>query len=64
MFCVLAVADGMVLLSLSKNGLDMLIRLCYQYSCKWRFEYVPVKCSVLVLMRPSLRTIDIKGNGD
>ena len=62
--CVLAAADDIVLLYLSKYGLEMLIRLCYQYSCKWRFEYVPVKCSVLVLMRPSLRTIDIKGNGD
>ena len=46
--CVLAVADDMVLLSLSKNGLDMLMRICYQYSCKWRFDCVPVKCSVLV----------------
>ena len=50
MLCVLAVADGMLLLSLSKSGLDMLMRLC--------------SCSLLVLMRPSLRTIDIKGNGD
>ena len=38
----------MVLLSLSKNGLEMLMRICHQYSCKWRFDYVPVKCSVLV----------------
>ena len=46
--CVLAVADDMMLLSLSKNGRDMLMRICYQYSCKWRFDYVPVKCSVFV----------------
>ena len=46
--CLLAVVDDMMLLSLSKNGLDMLMRICYQYSCKWRFDYVPVKCSVLV----------------
>ena len=35
---------------LSKNGLAMLMNIviCYNYSCKLRFEYVPVKCSLLV----------------
>ena len=45
---VLAIADDMVLLFLSKSGLDMLMRIFYQYSCKWRSDHVPIKCSVLV----------------
>ena len=46
--CALTAADDMVLLSLSKSGLDMLLAICYRYSCKWRYKYVPIKCSVLV----------------
>ena len=30
----LTVADDMLLLSLSKAGLDKLLAICYQYSCK------------------------------
>ena len=37
----------MLLLSLSKAGLDKLLAICYQYSCKWRYDYVPLKCSVI-----------------
>ena len=44
----LTVADDMLLLSLSKAGLDKLLVICYQYSCKWRYDYVPIKCSVIV----------------
>ena len=44
----LTVADDMLLLALSKAGLDKLLVICYQYSCKWRYDYVPIKCSVIV----------------
>ncbi|MEW8150680.1 MAG: reverse transcriptase family protein [Candidatus Thiodiazotropha endolucinida] len=43
-----AVADDMLLLSLSKFGLDQMIRICYNSSCKWRYEYQPPKCTVVV----------------
>ena len=33
--------DDMLLLSLSKNGLDTLLAICYQYSCKWRYDVCP-----------------------
>ena len=44
----LTVADDMLLLALFKAGLDKLLVICYQYSCKWRYDYVPIKCSVIV----------------
>ena len=46
--CSPTVADDMLLSSLSKKGLDELMTICYRYSCKWRFEYQPSKCSVIV----------------
>ena len=46
--CSPTVADDMLLSSLSKKGLDELMAICYRYSCKWRFEYQPSKCSVIV----------------
>ena len=44
----ITVAEDMYLLSLSKAGLDKLLAICYQYFCKCRYEYVPIKCSVIV----------------
>ena len=38
----------MVLLALSVSGLALLLCICYAYSCKWRYEYSPNKCSVIV----------------
>lgn len=43
-----AVADDMLLMSFSKVGLDRMIKICYNYSCKWHYEYQPHKCSVVV----------------
>ena len=42
------VADDMVLVSLSKSGMDSMIEMCWQYSLKWRYFYNPDKCKVLV----------------
>ena len=38
----------MLLLSLSMDGLDKLLTIRYQYSCKWRYDYVPLKYSGIV----------------
>lgn len=42
------VADDMVLVSYSKNGLQTMIDMCYMYSCKWRYKYNSSKCKVIV----------------
>ena len=38
----------MLLASLSKRGLDELMQICYVNSCKWHYEYAPIKCCVIV----------------
>ena len=42
------VCDDMLLASLSKKGLQELIQICFLNSCKWHFEYMPIKCCVVV----------------
>ena len=44
----LAVADDKLALSLSKHGMDTLIKMCYMHSSKWRYELQPPKCVVIV----------------
>ena len=46
--CAPTVADDMLLMSLSKVGLDVLMEICFRYSCKWRYQYGPPKSSVIV----------------
>lgn len=47
-FAAPTVCDDMLLLALSKFSLDKLMSICYRYACKWRYEYSPVKSSVIV----------------
>ena len=49
------VADDMVLISLSMNGLQQMLNLCHAYACKWRFEYNPLKCGVIVFNEMSTK---------
>ena len=42
------VADDMVLVSFSKHGLDRMLNTCHTYAMKWRYEYNPSKCAVIV----------------
>ncbi len=46
--CCPTVADDMVLASLSKQGLDAMMQMCYEYSIKWRYVYNPGKSAVIV----------------
>ena len=46
--CAPTVADDMLLLSLSIKSLQNMIDICYNYSCRWRFQYNPSKCAVIV----------------
>ena len=41
------IADDMLLLSLSKVGLNKMLDICNTYSSMWRFEYNPSKCNVV-----------------
>ena len=41
-------ADDMVLLSLSKDGLQELMNICYRYSCAHRYSYNANKSAVIV----------------
>ena len=43
-----AVADDKLVLSLSKQGMDRMIKICYNHSGKWRYELQPPKCVVIV----------------
>ncbi|MCG8048280.1 MAG: reverse transcriptase family protein, partial [Candidatus Thiodiazotropha endolucinida] len=47
-FVAPTVCDDMVLLALSKLGLDTLMDICFRYACKWRYEYSPAKSSIIV----------------
>ena len=38
----------MLLMSLSKLGLHQMLNICFNNSCKWRIEYQPPKCTVVV----------------
>ena len=46
--CAQTVADDMLLMALSKLGLDALMRICFSNGCKWRFLYGPLKHNVVV----------------
>ena len=41
-------ADDMVLLSLSKDGLQELMNICYKYGCSYRYSYNANKSAVIV----------------
>lgn len=41
-------ADDVVLMSLTKSGLDELMEISYRHSCQWRYKLNPQKCVVMV----------------
>ena len=43
-----AAADDKLLLSLSKLGIDIMLNICKNHSGKWRYEFQPPKCIVVV----------------
>ena len=52
--CSPTVADDMVLVSLSKQGMNEMLDICWKYSQKWRYFYNAAKCKVVVFNdRPS-----------
>ncbi|MEW8545933.1 MAG: reverse transcriptase family protein, partial [Candidatus Thiodiazotropha sp.] len=51
------VADDMMLISLTRYGLQELMNICYRYSQLWRYSYNALKCAVLVFneSKPAFR---------
>ncbi len=43
----IAFADDIALMSNSVEGLQTLVRIAYEYSKKWRFQFNPSKCSIV-----------------
>ncbi len=46
--CV-AFADDVTLIATCKNDLQLLLDMAYRYSVRWRFEFNPQKCSMLII---------------
>ncbi len=55
--CCPTVADDMVLASLSKQGLDAMMQMCYEYSIKWRYVYNPGKSAKVIVFSESANTL-------
>ena len=53
-------ADDMTLLSLTKSGLDKMIKICYDYSCKWGYEYNASKSAIIVCHEKKIIQSNIK----
>ena len=42
------VADDMLLVSFSVQGLNAMLNICDKYSKQWQYQYNPSKCAVVV----------------
>jgi len=58
--CAPTQADVVVLLSLTKDGLNELLNICYTYAHKWRYRYNARKCVVLVQSKNIRQSRDIQ----
>ena len=47
-FCSPAFADDLTVLALSKEGLQAMLHIIHKHSYKWRFDFNPKKCSIMV----------------
>ena len=50
-----AVADDLLVASLSRSGLNGLMRICFIYACLWRFLHAALKSAVVVLNEKRLK---------
>ena len=48
-----AFADDVALIATSTNAMQALLDKAYDFSCDWRYEYNPMKCTVVVYGRDS-----------
>ena len=47
--CAPTQADDIVLLSLSRQGIEAMLTICSNYTSKWRYSYNPTKSAVMVM---------------
>ena len=41
-------ADDISLVSMSKHNMQTMFKIAYNYSCKWRFQFSPEKCKIII----------------
>ncbi len=56
--CAPTQADDITLLSVTRNGLQALMDICYTYSCKWRFKF-SVKKSTVVVFNENMKSYEL-----
>ena len=56
----MAFADDITILASCKVDLQDMINIAYRYSCRWRFEFNPVKCIVLTFSKTGKQSISVK----
>jgi len=42
-------ADDIVLVTMSRNNLGALLKICSEYANKWRYSYNPAKCATMIM---------------
>jgi exonuclease III len=55
-------ADDLAILALNKVSMQQMIDIAYRYSCKWRFEFNPKKCAVLIFGNHAVQVPFVLGN--
>ena len=41
-------ADDLAIVTIDRTAMQALIDIAYEYSCKWRFEFSPSKCAIMM----------------
>ena len=41
-------ADDLAFITIDRHHMQLLVNMAYAYSCKWRFDFSPSKCAVMV----------------
>ena len=55
-----AFADDVTILAVSKEGIQQLVSMAYNYSRKWRFSFNPSKCKLIVFGKDGNKKIEVK----
>ena len=55
-----AFADDVTIMAVSKESIQQLVSMAYNYSRKWRFSFNPAKCKLIVFGTDSNKKVEIK----
>ena len=53
-------ADDVSVITFSREGLQILFDIAYKFSTKWRFQYSPTKCKVVVVGKDTNPKLQVK----